>query len=141
MSQSLLLFRAFQQDRMGGKGEHRCGGVSQSLLLFRAFQPDGTRQEFSLALLPSQSLLLFRAFQHRSWQTVWRGRVAIPSFIQGISTLQDHRSVRRLRLGRNPFFYSGHFNRRKIVWQDRGNTVGRNPFFYSGHFNPTTRNP
>ena len=110
---------------------------SQSLLLFRAFQ----RYERSVAQEggqhTSQSLLLFRAFQ--------------PSyFIWSISYL----------LGRNPFLYSGHFNRIETPWgterfplesqslplfrafqhgseseSRKDRRQSRNPFLYSGHFN------
>ncbi len=109
MSQSLLLFRAFQ--RTISKSRGRRYTLSQSLLLFRAFQPRSTttgklkrssRNPFfysghfnyeevekgiCIYCMESQSLLLFRAFQLKG--KGWRSE-------SGFS--------------RNPFFYSGHFN-------------------------------
>ena len=62
--------------------------------------------------------------------------VAIPSFIQGISTAKDLISGRTIaELSRNPFLYSGHFNLGEEGSVKLSVKEGRNPFFYSGHFN------
>ena len=64
-------------------------------------------------------------------------RVAIPSFIQGISTCYRVLWSRAVPWwGRNPFLYSGHFNKKVMrVCKGLGVDLGRNPFLYSGHFN------
>ena len=67
----------------------------------------------------SQSLPLFRAFQPYAslWLLRRSSQVAIPSFIQGIST-QDSREIKiKIKYGRNPFLYSGHFNKEKITFE------------------------
>ena len=67
--------------------------VSQSLLLFRAFQHDYYYNYRNL-YWESQSLLLFRAFQRGGGKAKQGGGeriVAIPSFIQGISTYPPNR--------------------------------------------------
>ncbi len=87
--------------------------------------------------------------------------VAIPSFIQGISTqlgrssppsassfrsqsLPFFRAFQRRQKGnrrvrssacRNPFLFSGHFNRRTTARSLQQRRRGRNPFLFSGHFN------
>ena len=86
----------------------------------------------------SQSLPLFRAFQlviPHIQRALSNNLVAIPSFIQGISTCQPWNMVEfSVKLGRNPFLYSGHFNTksRGLCWS---RMMCRNPFLYSGHFN------
>ena len=62
--------------------------------------------------IKSQSLPLFRAFQlvyGKVGYVPYLAFVAIPSFIQGIST-KAKADVPRVGSGRNPFLYSGHFN-------------------------------
>ncbi len=183
-SQSLLLFRAFQPriSPLNIRGANTCrnpffysghfntrlsyppmgiAGKSQSLLLFRAFQLYGNRGNVETYFMVwSQSLLLFRAFQRFAPSPFWRiiKRVAIPSFIQGISTVCPQSFLENYKESRNPFFYSGHFNQLSPdgdSWKPvvaipsfiqgisttpqgllrKGVLPCRNPFFYSGHFN------
>ncbi len=111
VSQSLLLFRAFQltlpvaipsffylcRNPFFYSGHFNWEGedwnefymmMSQSLLLFRAFQLSQSHSSLPPYGGESQSLLLFRAFQLLLlYPYMGEGRgVAIPSFIQGIST-------------------------------------------------------
>ncbi len=117
--------------------------------------------DWSRSSQTSQSLLLFRAFQRDKYLGggFIREIVAIPSFIQGISTGGSMMKDIKERLSqslllfrafqpslweerktgsgrrRNPFFYSGHFNNAEGDCWGRRSWGGRNPFFYSGHFN------
>ena len=98
-SQSLLLFRAFQRGRL--KKDRGGAGSSQSLLLFRAFQPckasmaGGARRGGEVAI-PSfiQGISTCALLGSGGACRL----VAIPSFIQGISTLQ------RFRFRQSAFF-------------------------------------
>ncbi len=86
-SQSLLFFRAFQPSPIC-KGIRRFTAMSQSLLFFRAFQP------LEVAIEEAEDLR----------------DVAIPSFFQGISTAKQASITNNIKISRNPFFFSGHFN-------------------------------
>ena len=87
--------------------------MSQSLPLFRAFQQNLCWKAMMSSWTQSQSLPLFRAFQ---LITVEEGEIVVqPS--------------------RNPFLYSGHFNKNEVNMMRIENNWGRNPFLYSGHFN------
>ena len=109
----------------------------------------------------SQSLPLFRAFQHNDLGDMYyiKEKVAIPSFIQGISTLAMAKvTMPALSVAipsfiqgistiikNNCFFYKNvlsqslplfrafqHFQSKPYI---KKGEVGRNPFLYSGHFN------
>ncbi len=140
-------------------------GMSQSLLLFRAFQHKYNLSFPFIIEYESQSLLLFRAFQLNikikeiDKDTASRN----PFFYSGHFNLG---AILVRRVGdvvcRNPFFYSGHFNKHIPQIEEVLNekmsqslllfrafqlsylleidlyiflSVCRNPFFYSGHFN------
>ena len=112
LSQSLPLFRAFQQEDED-RGVLGLSGQSQSLPLFRAFQhyarenqKKSTHGACRNPFLYSGhfNLAVLRAREGGSWG------VAIPSFIQGISTKSFMGGVYHGGQSRNPFLYSGHFN-------------------------------
>ncbi len=69
----------------------------------------------------SQSLPLFRAFQlsQKNIKVEIPPPVAIPSFIQGISTAEMSESEKIAAACRNPFLYSGHFNLRELEEEER----------------------
>ena len=134
-SQSLLLFRAFQQWTQ--EAFILMIVLSQSLLLFRAFQPSPSAIYQHIRKEQSQSLLLFRAFQRDEWDEVLEGirqlsqslllfRAFQPSVVSpkwgSISVSQSLLLFRAFQLA-------------KQVGVSKEDFKGRNPFFYSGHFN------
>ncbi len=160
-SQSLLLFRAFQQlsDAVAGKNS-----LTESRNPF--FYSGHFNTQFgqrSCLILSSRNPFFYSGhFNHGDEHSAWKTQkpVAIPSFIQGISTRAEvcnwgvwcsasrnpffysghfntHKEIIRLFMssGRNPFFYSGHFNKQIRKKSHKGGKDSRNPFFYSGHFN------
>ena len=164
MSQSLPLFRAFQLV-VDEEGNYYVDSESQSLPLFRAFQhivltPHALyRAEGRNPFLYSGH---FNLIPSDDTDKGYAWVVAIPSFIQGISTRRGGRNNLPFKRCRNPFFYSGHFNRRTGFGSTTGGMTSqslllfrafqramadniestlarRNPFFYSGHFNMACR--
>ena len=86
----------------------------------------------------SQSLPLFRAFQHQGgrYLVVALLNVAIPSFIQGISTLKNIECICELvALVAIPSFIQGISTGEGKECMDSPKMGCRNPFLYSGHFN------
>ena len=84
----------------------------------------------------SQSLPLFRAFQHNDLGDMYyiKEKVAIPSFIQGISTLAMAKVTMPALSVAIPSFIQG-ISTRVFCSASPTRGVGRNPFLYSGHFN------
>ena len=86
LSQSLLLFRAFQQsipDSQALQPRYE----SQSLPLFRAFQPGTRRTDFGFMTGGRNPFFYSGHFNSwGKWGEEEKHLVAIPSFIQGIST-------------------------------------------------------
>ena len=161
LSQSLPLFRAFQLPFIPVI-LYGLSLMSQSLPLFRAFQQERLIEHFYIQDNLSQSLPLFRAFQLEKKEfypssLLW---VAIPSFIQGISTSMGEFSVKRARRTvAIPSFIQGistsgewegvesnitqsqslplfrAFQLIFSIWGICFSLICRNPFLYSGHFN------
>ena len=84
----------------------------------------------------SQSLLLFRAFQlmERRVLCICEVEVAIPSFIQGISTRSGARTAWIHEVSQSLLLFRA-FQQICQKSHKGGKGMSRNPFFYSGHFN------
>ena len=89
--------------------------------------------------LKSQSLLFFRAFQqiYVGGSIMAKGRVAIPSFFQGISTCVTVTQPKvRPSVSQSLLFFRAFQQLCGAVDRERAYS-SRNPFFFSGHFNNT----
>ena len=161
MSQSLPLFRAFQQNICictncylsisrnpflysghFNKGEPSfkffTKAMSQSLPLFRAFQQNKREVWNKRYILGGRNPFLYSGHFNKILKKNIRNRiiiyVAIPSFIQGISTLGGGRYRERVEGVAIPSFIQGISTRRWVSW-GVSCFISRNPFLYSGHFN------
>ena len=134
-SQSLLLFRAFQNNKLAS---HRGSAVAIPSFIQGISTKSGNLERRNRLFLPVAIPSFIQGIS--TFPVLYRGiplicLVAIPSFIQGIST----KSMHLLGLGRPqpvaiPSFIQGISTINISTW----NSISlfcRNPFLYSGHFN------
>ncbi len=134
MSQSLLFFRAFQQPVGGGWQVCYCQRLwSQSLLFFRAFQLckihyDKVEECVAIpSFIQGISTAYISLYQHGIVYLV-----AIPSFFQGISTACSQTELERPLLVAIPSFFQGISTGNKDLGESRKEQEVAIPSFFQG---------